>query len=411
MRIATVALESTPVGTDSFQSFEGSTAVGGGGSVARSTSVLRSTRGTGAASRQHDSGGSSALAYSDYLWGLLGSYGYYARAYFRVDSLPTGTVRIMYLSDNSTPLAGARLTSGGKIQLWNETGTPAQIGSDSSATIAVDTWYRLEVYCKTLSGAGDDECELRLDGTTVASQSAMSLGTSMVTRVFFGWLNGPGASKSIYFDDLVVNDDQGGVNDSWPGAGGVAYLFPTGDNARGANWTAGAGGTSNLYAAVDSIVPTTGVATGSATDTTQIRNTNTADTTGNYDADMQSYTTAGFIAEDTIQKVQTVMLGGSSDTTYVTSAMQVVSNPAQGSEDSKLFGRGAAVGTFGSNWATHYGTAQDSPSVTLGTQPVVRVGRRGTESGAVHISAMLLAVDYLEGTPASGSILFPHRVV
>ena len=65
----------------------------------------------------------------------------YVRFYvqFRAGDLPAPSAQIVALAG----IISARATSGGKLQLWNESGTPAQIGSDSSATIVTNTYYRV----------------------------------------------------------------------------------------------------------------------------------------------------------------------------------------------------------------------------------------------------------------------------
>jgi hypothetical protein len=339
MRWFTNGCETTPLTDDGggFFRFEGPSIVGAGATVTRSTSVKRS----GTAARAHNTGASASNAYSNLNWGLQGEFGYYLRIYFRVSALPSTFASLAILADNSALLTSARLTSGGKLQLWNDV-AESQIGSDSAATIAVDTWYRLELYTKVIS-AGTDEATLRLDGTTVASASGLALSTSMVTLGYFGFANGVHNANSVcYIDDVAVNDDQGASNNSWPGAGSIVYLDAISDNARGANWTGGAGGTSNLFNAVDNDPPS-GVSAASDTDLTQIKNTNTADTTGNYDTNLESYTTAGLTASDSITLVQSVLQVGSSSATNVSGAIQIVSNPAQGSEESKLMGEGSAI--------------------------------------------------------------------
>lgn len=390
----TIGNEVTPVAADGvFFHFEGGYTATGTGTVTKNTSVKRS----GGASRAHNSGATGGFAYTNPFWGLQGMDGYYARLYFRVTALPASTVRIMYFADNSTSLAGARLTSGGKIQLWNETGTPAQIGSDSTASVAVDTWYRLELLTKTVTGASD-QCEVRLNGVTVAS-ATLSLSDSMVSNMFYGWVNDPGADRTIYIDDVAINSDFGSTQNSWPGDGNIVYLDPVSDNGITGSWTAGAGATTSLFDAVDGDPPA-GVAAASATNTSQIKNTNTGDATGNYTANLKSYTTAGLGATDTVTLVQAVMQVGTSAAATVAGAMHVVSNPAQASEDSKTMGSGAAIGSYASNWHSVWGTPQISPSVSLGTSPQIRIVRRGTQAAELHCCGMRLAVEYVPGTAA-----------
>lgn len=392
----TIGNETAIISSSPFFYFEGTPNVGSGASITKDTTVKR----TGVASRKHDSGASNNSVYSRIHWGAQGANGYFTRIYFRVPALPSTAGRILAYADSADALlVGARLTPTGKIQLWNETGTPAQIGSDSTVTVAVDTWYRLELHCKTVAGASD-ACELRLNGASVASATGLALSESAVGQVYYGWpfLAG-GANAVIYVDDVAVNDDLGATQNSWPGDGSVVYLEPVSDNAITGSWTAGGGATTSLFDAVDSDPPA-GAAAASATNASQIKNTNTADSSGNYSANLESYTTAGLGATDTVSVVQAVMQVGSSAAANVSAAVHVVSNPAQATEDSKTMGAGAAIGAYGTNWHSVWGTPQVSPSVSLGTSPVLRIGRRGTQAAELHCCGMRLAVEYVPGSPA-----------
>ena len=148
-------MELDPYANDGLLSyFEGKAEYG---TATRSTAVLR----TGAASRAHDSGAGD-LSYTRHYFGPEALGGWYARVYFRVSALPASAVRIMFFSNNAGRLVGARLTAGGKLQLWNEVaGSEAQVGSNSAATIAVDTWYRLELFAKLVTLAPGETTTLR----------------------------------------------------------------------------------------------------------------------------------------------------------------------------------------------------------------------------------------------------------
>lgn len=381
-------------GTDAFPSYEYEF-TNGFGDIFQETSLQR----TGAACIRMNSKTGNLKAENLTAWGSLGANGYYVRIYQRFGALPSSTVRVMQLEDSGGALVSAKLTAAGKLQLWNQTGTPAQIGSDSAATLAVDTYYMIELHCKTVTGASDT-AGLRLDGTEVASATGLALSDSNVAGVRHGWIDAPGASKDIYLDDMAVNDDTGANQTSWPGSGKVYYLPPVSDNARGANWVAGAGGTTNLWDAVDANTPA-GVATASATNTSQIKNTNTADTTGNYDVNLQSYDAAGIASTDTIVLVQSVLQVGDTGT-QISGARQIVSNPAQASEETlPSMGIGATIGSYGTNWESLWGTPQYSPTVTRATQPVLRIGRRGTQAAELHCCGMRLAVEVAPGAASA----------
>jgi hypothetical protein len=392
-RYATVGFEVGSSGE--FASLEGRTDAG---TITRDTTTFRS----GASSLKCDSGAGNTLAYVTHSWDNRGLFGYYVRAYFRFTTMPSATTRLMALRTGAATMVNARVTSAGKIQLYDEVSS-AQIGSDSAATLVTGVWYRIELYCKTVSGASD-EAALRLDGVEVASATGLALSDANLYQAWFGLINSPGANRVVHVDDVAINDDQGASQNSWPGDGKVLYLRPVSDNARDTHWTAGAGATTSLFDAVDN-TPAVGVASGSATDTSQVKNINTADTTGNYDANMTSYTAAGLVATDTITLVQGASGGGSSTTAVGNGALKIVSNPVQSGEDTNAFGAGSAIGSWGSNWEAKWGSAQYSPSVTLGTQPVLRVGRRTTAAMELHFCVMLLAVEYTQGASTNSLLL------
>lgn len=403
MRKATIAFESTPLATDSFHGYEGAFTVGSGAGVSREVDVFA----TGIYSRMCDSGASNALAYNQLQWGLLGQFGYWITVQCMVDALPDSTVKFTTLADNSRQLAGARLTSAGKLQLWKETtGSEVQLGSDSSYTVQANVPFWIDLFCKTVAGASD-EAQLWVDDVQVASATGQTLGDSHVTNVFFGWLQAPGASKKIRFANMKINDDQGASHTGRASHRKVRYLYPISDNAVTGSWTAGAGGTSNLYDAVNTNTPVPGVASGSATNTSQIKNTNTSDVTGNFDANMGAYSTINSIG--TVALVQAAVLVGSHDTSFIDGALKIVSNPTQSGEDARLMGRGSAIGTFGSGWNAIWGTAQDNPSIVQGTSPVMRLGRRGTQTGHLHGTGMIMAVEYDDPTQET-TFVIPHRV-
>ncbi len=391
-RKITSGMELTPSTDDGLLSyFEGKAEYG---TVTRSTAVKRS----GTASRAHDSG-TDDLSYTRHHFGAEALGGKYTRVYFRVSALPSVTTRIMWYGNFAGRVIGCRVTAGGKLQLWNEvTGSEAQIGSDSGPTVAVDNWYRLELYGNITSGTSD-QAELRLDGQTVAA-STQAFSDAGISDVYVGWLGYPGASKIIYLDDLAINDDTGASQNSWPGDGKIVYLNPVSDYYRNTEWTAGAGATTNLWDAVNNNPPS-GVAAASATNVSQIKNV-AAIANKEADFSMESYTTAGLVSGDVVTLVQAVAQMGSSSTAIISGGLSIISNPTQaGAADSAPFGSGSAIGAYGAGWRSNWGTAQVSPSVALGTQPAVFLQKVGTEVEA-HCCGVRLAVEYTLAVAGGG---------
>lgn len=158
--------------------------------------------------------------------------GAFDRAYVQVTALPTGAAKkIVRLRAGATELVTVRLTSAGKLALYNSAG--AQIGSDSEETVAVDRYYRVEVMLR-VNTAGNDDVEFRLApdtvgppayaAVTVASSLGAALATAMPSEWHVGWIDAPGVTSDFYQDDVGVNDETGTDENSWLGEGSVVVV-------------------------------------------------------------------------------------------------------------------------------------------------------------------------------------------
>lgn len=373
------------------------------GSVTRNTTSQRTGRGC---YHCDSTAGNAAASLTSWASGFTSGANkvLYVRAYFAFNQLPSSTVKIM----ESSGIASVRLTSGGKLQLFNDN-AGTQVGSDSTATITADgtTYYRVEI-ALTLNAAGTqtESMELRLDGTTVASTSGLTI-PSVPGAISFGWIAAPGANKNLLIDDIRMNDSSGAANNTWPGSGKVILMLPISDNNRGA-WTqgAGAGGTTNLFDAVNNIPPA-GVADASATATSQIKNRTTTNPT-NCDLNLDTYTAAGIVTGDTINYVQLWANHGEDPATGTKAGtVTIVSNPAGSAGSSFDFGENVGTqGTYIGNWRwtdINATSKVEAPSVTLGTAPVVRItctsGATGSRSASCDFLGMIV-----EYTPFAGRI-------
>lgn len=143
----------------------------------------------------------------------------FARAYIRFTALPNATKKVLQFG--TAALSSVRLTSAGKLQLW----TTAQVGSDSTMTLAVDTWYRVELK-QTIGAGAVDAVELRvqLDGAesineveTVASGSSLTISDTQPVQLHVGWIEAPGVTSTLYVDDVALNDSTGTKQNTWCG--------------------------------------------------------------------------------------------------------------------------------------------------------------------------------------------------
>lgn len=309
--------------------------------------------------------------------GVLGRT-YYARIYINGSvAAPTNSVNLLsFYTAGFTALGSIFWGTDGKLALFDT--AFAQIGS-SSVALSKNTWYRVELKINVPT-SGKGTLEASLDGTVFATSATANVGNTAIGHLFCLDTGGT-IGGNLFGDDVAINDDQGSSQKSYPGEGKVVLLKPTSDNAR-VGWTGGAGGTTNLWDAVNN-TPPVGVVVGSATDTSQIKDA-TSNATDTYDANLAAYTTAvasgggGMGANDNITLLQAIARGSNSTTTSRTLGVNTQSNPGPGTEGTVGTGT-TAGGTDPTGWTTFGNTIVYAPTPTLGTQPVVRI-RKGTAS-------------------------------
>lgn len=300
---------------------------------------------------------------------------------------------------NPSSLYRVLLTTAGRLQL---AAGGVDVGSPSGI-LATDTWYRIELFQQTGSGASDDSAEFRLDGVTIASETNQTRGTAAPTAAFWGWFDDPGTSEVIHLDDMGLNDNQGSANNTWLGDTKVGASFPTADSAIG-NWKNGAGGSVTLSLCVDN-VPPVGVSTATSAGSEQIENATSA-AANSYDATMQSYTTIGVGASDTVQCVIPVVeIGSSSITGADTLTHSVVSNPAIAGTTSSC---DIVAGTYPASWNRFTGVITENPTVTKGTSPVMRTTK---DVATTRINACCLMALVVAWTPVTAPTAQRYRSI
>jgi len=334
----------------------------------------------------------------------------FSRQYNRFPSWPSGTCAVYLITgidsssygDVFTTVLEVRISSSGVVQLVAVVGG-VLTARGSSFQLALDTWHRIEV---GFNSGGT--CELRVDGVSGGSASMDNTGSRYVTFSrdvgYFGPDQaGVPSGATTYCDDIALNEDSGADQNSWCGPGDIRVQPAVSDNARSAGWTTGNGGTTNLQNAVKT-VPPGGLALASATNTSQIKNV-ALTTTDNYDANVTDYLTAGIGSTDTITLVQAIANVANSSSTVRSAAVKAVSNPSDSGEASlSMSGPG---GIYPVNWQWLAGNIVYSPSVTKGTSPVVRVGKRTSSTDAAMCDFLGLIV---ESTPAVATTPLPPRL-
>lgn len=366
----------------------GEAAVGGAG-VSNVTSPVRS--GTYALQATASSPGFSnntkiLFFRSRIAGGTFRAFSRSSRVFIRIDVLPTGAPALILFNALSTTAiqASVTLNTNGTLTLKDDNG--ANAATSTLALTADSLWHLLEFDCGWNAGSG---MRIRVDGAewissssgTCAARESIALGL---------WPQGGNGWGTLYFDDLLVDDDTFATT-GFPGASHVVCLMPTaGNNAN--SWTGGAGGTGNISVGVDNIPPT-----GDATpaDADQIKN---AASGGNldYTATMQAYT-AKIPIGSTVNAIMAICNDAEEvGTNTKAGGIWCASNPAQGAAGN-TFDYGDDVGAFGtfpSNWSTHCGPVAVAPSVTLTTAPTVSVRKTTSTTRVVDVDFMGLYVDY-----------------
>jgi hypothetical protein len=276
-----------------------------------------------------------------------------------------------------------RLTSTGALEVR----VNATVIGTSSAAFATPGWHWVGVRVTS----GTSAVFLQIDGVNEVTGTATvtSFGNQM------GCASTEASAIDLFFDDLVV-DDTGFLASSK-----VDIALPISDNTR-TNVTGGAGGTTNLWDAINN-TPPTGVASASETDTTNIEYP--ASLTEDYIANLETYTTLGIAASDTILAVQSVVRHGEDIATGTKNLQNLgaLTNPTVAGASVTAGSDGGAHGAEPGLWVTRLGTVTTSPSVTLGTSPTIRTSRI-SEARVACIDFMGMSVAW---TPVAAAARVP----
>lgn len=362
-------------------------ATGGTGSQSIVTNPVRS--GTYAL-RTNTTG--SAVSWVRYRFAESNSSGpFYFRFYLRVADYPDANSTIVSLdSTGGADRIGLQMSTTGALKLMDLDGGATQVGSDSSA-LSLNTWYRVELKYDATGGLSAVSAEARLDGTSFASSSSITIA-STVGRVNFGVFSAA-ANTDFYWDDLAINTS------SFPGAGKIVHLAPNaaGDNA---SWTIGAGSGLN-YQQVDETTPDDA--------TTYLLDAGAA---GTVTDDYNIGDAGSLIGSGTVALVQVGVRGGGTGTTARTFVTRIKSEPAGTVEESSSLDwslNGWRTNHEGPNSHNYDLTLYDLPGASTSdwatsTIDSAQIGVRHDLASAteVRLSAIWLLVEYNEAGGSSG---------
>lgn len=310
---------------------------------------------------------------------------FYARYKMRVSALPTASCQIFTFLDGITPtLAAVTLRADGKFQIASTL---------STVVVVPDQVYTLELrYLKT--AAGNVTAELRVDG--VLAISVTQAQAALADGIRMGYISASGTIPILTIDDWAVNDDQGADDNTWVGVDEkFALLLPAADSLRDATWLGAAGGTANLFEALNNLPPA-GLSTTNGTDASQIESISTgAAATDRYRPQLEAYN-AKLPAGASVEHVQAVTMFGSQTSTAKPGSIKGVSSPALAKATANSSG---AQGAFPTGWVAIQTAIAVDPAVALTDQPVLEVEREHATTDRPSHCLMGMMVGYIEGTP------------
>ena len=293
-----------------------------------------------------------------------------------IASLPTVARQIAGNATSSAPRL--ILQPSGVLDLYTTSGLYG-----SSAALSTGVWYWVSLKTGVTSGVA-----MQIDGVDAITGS-QSIGLGQWDTL--GCFGTEASAIDVYFDDVISSLAV------FLAPSKVGLLVPTADSARSTGWKTGAAGTTSLFAAVDN-TPPTGVAD-PGTATSQIRN-GVAEANGSYDATLTTYTAAGIVTGSTVLGVRPIVaVAAPVATTPKQGTVGVVSNPAianialeAGNGTAGAFWNAVAAGTFPTGWKLSRGTLTLSPTVTLGTAPVMRITQVTSNTQTADVAFMGLLV-------------------
>ena len=217
------------------------------GTISAETSPVYS--GTYSYRTQRTSGGTSILRWN--LASSVTSGTYYIRARIRRAGTPSSTINIIEVRDSTGATNGwyLELNTSNVLTLYSQ-----DASSITGPTMALDTWYRIEIEAVISDTVGT--LDFRVNGSSQGTLANEDTLPTNIQQFRFGCLSTVTAAD-LYWDDIAINDATGSFSNSWPGDFKTAMVVPASDAS--VTWedeTAGAATYANinsLPAAVDDV--------------------------------------------------------------------------------------------------------------------------------------------------------------
>ena len=282
--------------------------------------------------------------------------------------------------------ANVKLKADGTLEVFDG----ATSRGTSATALSTNTWYWIGV--RTIAGTSVDL--LQIDGVTAGVTGTT---TDAGNAGFIGLSSTEASAADIYIDD-VIQDDAGFIAPSK-----VDMALPISDNTV-TGVTDNNGVTTNIFDCVDN-TPPAGVASANEAANPKAGMHFPASVTCNYLANLETYTTLGIGASDTVLAVQSIVRHGEDIATGTKNLQNVgaLTNPTVAGASVTAGSDGGAHGAEAGLWVTTFGTLTTSPSVTLGTSPTIRTSRT-SETRVACLDFMGMVVAW---TPAAAAERVP----
>lgn len=179
---------------------------------------------------------------------------------FNTSSLWNGA-RIVGLYDGATLQAELRMRNDGKFDLYH--GNTSTLLATGTFVYTVNTWVHLQLKWTIHDSTG--LLELRINGASTADATftgdVRNGGNAYVTAIWIGQQSSGvnSTSNPLYFDDFVVVDTNGSVNNNYLGDVGAFHLFATGAGTTQQWDLAGSAPAATAHASINEIPADDGV--------------------------------------------------------------------------------------------------------------------------------------------------------
>lgn len=288
----------------------------------------------------------------------------------RIVTAPSAATRIANIQQNASPftqIVRLRLNTDRTLTLQDEDG---DVGS--SAALALDTWYTIELKMDASGVASTDIVELRINESVSVTSSLRNLSAGTAFVAIGGNIGGEAATTAEWFVDDIVID-----NASYPGISKVVIVKPTGagDNAC----------TTGTFDFINEVPPSTTATSGSTMCELDANPTNG-------DFNVTNSSTAGIDSYDTISAVS--VFGFVREETAGTSNYTLRLKSASGATVSSSGSVDAGNATPRTNPSGAVSFLNNLISVTDPT-----TGIAWTPTGTNSIDNMQIGVGTTDGTP------------